>query len=144
MKNLDKVKYGVVFFQAEDGIRDLLVTGVQTCALPILIGGAAGLLLAWWGIDVLRALGPQDLPRVAEIAVNSTVCGFTLTISMASTLIFALIPALQASKPDVSGSLQEGGKGAIGGRETHRLRAILVISQIALSLLLLAGAGLLI
>jgi putative ABC transport system permease protein len=120
--------------------RQLLAEGL----LLSVIGGAAGLLLAWWGIDVLRALGPSDLPRVADIAVNSTVCGFTFAIAVASTMIFALLPALQASRPDVNQSLQEGGKGAIGGRETHRLRAILVTSQMALSLLLLAGAGLLI
>jgi putative ABC transport system permease protein len=121
-------------------VRQLLAEGL----LLSVIGGAAGLLLAWWGIDVLRALSPRDLPRVADIAVNSTVCAFTFAVAVASTMIFALIPALQASKPDVNQSLQEGGKGAIGGRETHRLRAILVTAQVALSLLLLAGAGLLI
>ena len=121
-------------------VRQLLAEGLLLAA----VGGGAGLLLAWWGIDVLRAFGPRDLPRVADIAVNSTVCGFTFAIALASTIIFALIPAIQASRPDVSQSLQEGGKGAIGGRETHRLRAILVTSQVALSLLLLAGAGLLI
>lgn len=120
-------------------VRQLLAEGL----LLSLIGGGAGLLLAWWGIDVLRALGPRDLPRVADIGVNPTVCAFTFAIALASTIIFALIPAIQASRPDVNQSLQEGGR-AIGGRETHRLRAILVTSQVALSLLLLAGAGLLI
>jgi putative ABC transport system permease protein len=109
-----------------------------------IIGGAAGLLLAWWGVDLLRALGPRDLPRVSDIAVNSTVCSFTFGTALVSTIIFALIPALQASRPNVNQSLQEGGKGAIGGRETQRLRAVLVTLQVALSLLLLAGAGLLI
>jgi putative ABC transport system permease protein len=121
-------------------VRQLLAEGL----LLSVIGGAAGLLLAWWGIDVLRALGPRDLPRVGDIAVNSTVCAFTFAIAVVSTIVFALVPAIQASRPDVNQSLQEGGKGAIGGRETHRLRAILVTSQVALSLLLLAGAGLLI
>ena len=121
-------------------VRQLLAEGLVLAV----IGGFAGLLLAWWGIDVLRALGPRDLPRVADIGVNATVCAFTFGIALASTIIFALIPALQASQPDVSQSLQKGGKAGIGGRETHRLRAILVTSQVALSLLLLAGAGLLI
>ena len=121
-------------------VRQLLAEGL----LLSLIGATGGLLLAWWGIDILRALGPRDLPRVAEIAINTTVCGFTFAIAIASTMIFALIPAFQASRPDVNQALQEGGKGGIGGRETHRLRATLVIAQVALSLLLLAGAGLLI
>ncbi len=121
-------------------VRQLLAEGV----LLSILGGVGGLLLAWWGIDILRALGPRDLPRVSEIGINLSVCAFTFAVAIISTMIFALIPALQASKPDVNQSLQEGGKGAIGGRETHRLRAILVTSQVALSLLLLAGAGLLI
>ena len=73
-------------------VRQLLAEGL----LLAVIGGGAGLLLAWWGIDILRALGPRNLPRVADIGVNPTVCAFTFATALASTIFFALIPALQA------------------------------------------------
>jgi putative ABC transport system permease protein len=111
--------------------------------LLALFGALGGLLIAWWGMDLLRVFGPQDVPRLGEISVNTPVWIFTLLIAVGSTLLFALIPALQVTRPNVSESLQEGSRGAVGP-ESHRLRALLVISQVALSLLLLAGAGLLI
>src|SRR5207302_6431515 len=103
----------------------------------------AGLLLAWWGIDLLRWLGPHDIPRIDEVRINSMVIIFTLAAAVFSTLLFALVPALQVSRPNVNESLQEGNRGAVGP-ESHRLRALLIIAQVALSLLLLAVAGLLI
>ena len=106
-------------------------------------GAIGGLLIAWWGMDLLRVFGPQDVPRLGEIAINLPVWSFTFIVAICSTLLFALIPALQVTHPNVNESLQEGNRGAIGP-ESHRLRALLVISQVALSLLLLAGAGLLI
>jgi putative ABC transport system permease protein len=108
-----------------------------------LLGAVGGSLLAWWGIDVLRTFGPQDLPRLNDIVINSTVSAFTLLVAVCSTLIFALVPALQVTKPDVNQSLQEGSRGAVSPG-SHRLRAMFVVSQVALSLLLLASAGLLI
>jgi putative ABC transport system permease protein len=112
--------------------------------LLALLGGAGGLLLAWWGVDVLGALGPRDVPRIADIHVNTTVCLFTFGLAIISTLAFGLVPALQVSRPNVSASLQQGSKGSTGGLHGTRVRAFLVVSQVALSLLLLAGAGLLI
>jgi putative ABC transport system permease protein len=112
--------------------------------LLALLGGCAGLLLAWWGIDVLSAAGPQGLPHLGEIKVNRTVGLFTFFLAIGSTILFGLIPALQVSKPGVSEALQQGAKGSTGGLHTNRLRAFLVVSQVSLSLLLLAGAGLLI
>ena len=112
--------------------------------LLALIGGAGGLLLAWWGIDVLSALGPKNLPRLADIRVDTTVCAFTFALALLSTLAFGLVPALQVSKPNVSDTLQQGAKGSTGGLHSNRVRAALVVSQVSLSLLLLAGAGLLI
>src|SRR5581483_6455821 len=106
-------------------------------------GAIVGLLIAWWGIDLLRAFGPRDVPRLAQISINAPVWFFTFAVAVCSTLPFALIPALQVTRPNVNESLQEGNRGAIGP-ESHRLRGLLVISQVALSLLLLAGAGLLI
>ena len=111
--------------------------------LLALLGAVGGLLIAWWGIDLLRVFGPQDVPRIGEIAINAPVWTFTFGAAVLSTLLFALIPALQVTRPNVNESLQEGSRGA-GGPESHRLRALLVISQVALFLLLLAGAGLLI
>ncbi len=112
--------------------------------LLALLGGSAGLLLAWWGVDLLGAAGPQGLPHVAQINVNVTVCLFTFALAISSTVLFGLIPALQVSRPNVNESLQQGAKGSTGGLHSNRLRAFLVVSQVSLSLLLLAGAGLLI
>ncbi|MFN2623113.1 MAG: ABC transporter permease [Chthoniobacterales bacterium] len=109
-----------------------------------LLGGGAGLLLAWWGVDLLSAAGPQGLPHLGQIKVNMTVCVFTFVLAIGSTLLFGLFPALQVSRPAVNESLQQGAKGSTGGLHTNRLRAFLVVSQVSLSLLLLAGAGLLI
>ena len=108
-----------------------------------IIGAVAGLLLAWWGIDLLRVFGPQDLPRLAAISINGSVFSFTFAAAIFSTLVFALIPALQLTRPNVNESLQSGSRGAVGP-ESHYLRRLLIITQVALSLLLLAGAGLLI
>src|SRR5882762_785006 len=108
-----------------------------------IFGAAGGLLIASWGIDLLRVFGPQDVPRLGEVAINARVFSFTFAAAIFSTLLFALVPALQVTRPNVSESLQEGNRGAVGP-ESHHLRRLLVVAQVALSLLLLAGAGLLI
>jgi putative ABC transport system permease protein len=108
-----------------------------------IFGAVGGLLIAWWGIDLLRVFGPQDVPRLAAAAINGPVFFFTFVAAIFSTLVFALIPALQLTRPNISESLQAGNRGAVGP-ESHHLRRLLVIAQVALSLLLLAGAGLLI
>ena len=112
--------------------------------LLALLGGCAGLLLAGWGVDLLSAAGPQGLPHLGQIKVNGTVGLFTFILAIGSTMLFGLTPALQVSRPAVNESLQQGAKGSTGGLHTNRLRAFLVVSQVSLSLLLLAGAGLLI
>jgi putative ABC transport system permease protein len=112
--------------------------------LLALMGGTAGLLLASWGVDLLGAAGAQGLPHIAQIKVNFTVCAFTFALAIGSTVLFGLIPALQVSRSSVNESLQQGAKGSTGGLHTNRLRGFLVVSQVSLSLLLLAGAGLLI
>jgi len=120
-------------------IRQLLGEGL----ILALIGAVGGLLLAWWGIDLLRVFGPRDVPRLEETQVNGLVVVFTLAVAVFSSLLFALLPALQVSRPNLNESLQEGDRGA-AGPESHRLRALLVVAQVAFSVLLLAGAGLLI
>jgi putative ABC transport system permease protein len=121
-------------------VRQLLA---ETFLLSI-AGGAAGLLLAWWSIDALTAFGPSDLPRASEITVNSGVVAFTFGISILTSIAFGVVPALHASRPSVSGSLKDAARGSSGGVHGNRLRSVFVVSQFALSLILLVGAGLLI
>ncbi len=120
-------------------VRQLVAEGL----ILALVGAGFGLFLAWWGIDLLRLFGPRDVPRIDEIQVNGAVVVFTFAVAVLSTLLFAAFPALQVSRPNVNESLQEGDRGAVGP-ESQRLRALLVVTQVALSMLLLAGAGLLI
>ncbi|MEY2440204.1 MAG: hypothetical protein QOI34_1589, partial [Verrucomicrobiota bacterium] len=78
--------------------------------LLALAGGAAAILLAWWGIDLLIAIGPQDLPRLNEISVNGTVVAFTFIIAVCTSIIFGLAPALRASRPEVEQTLKEASR----------------------------------
>ncbi|MEK6286650.1 MAG: ABC transporter permease [Acidobacteriota bacterium] len=106
-----------------------------------LLGGALGLLLALWGIDALRALSPSNLPRIEEIRIDGRVLGFTLIATLLTGLLFGLAPARQATRIDLQETLKEGGRGS--SMSTRRLlRGLLVVSEIALSLILLVGAGL--
>jgi putative ABC transport system permease protein len=113
-------------------------------ALLSLVGGAAGLLLAFWGLKLLVALSPADIPRLDQTGIDVRVLAFTLAVSLVTGLIFGLAPALQSSKSDPNESLKEGGRGSTGGVGGRRVRNLLVVSEIALSLILLIGAGLLI
>jgi len=109
-----------------------------------LIAGAAGLLLAKWGSDALVALAPGDVPRLAESGIDGWVLAFTLGISVAASLLFGLAPALQISRVDLNETLKQGATRAVGGGQASRMRAALVVVEVALSVVLLAGAGLLI
>jgi putative ABC transport system permease protein len=107
------------------------------------IGGALGLMLSFWLIELLISISPPDSPRLSETNLDYRVLAFTLAISVFTGLIFGLAPALHASKLDVSGSLKEGGRSAEGYRRTNA-RSLLLIGEVAMSLILLVGAGLLI
>lgn len=112
-------------------------------ALLACLGGAAGLLLAWWGVEALVALKPENLPRLESISLDGRVFGFALAVSLLTGLVFGLAPAWLATRLNVSAALKEGGRGAVSGAR-HRLRSALVVAELALALILLVGAGLLI
>jgi putative ABC transport system permease protein len=108
-----------------------------------LAGGAVGLLLASWGVSMLVAYGPSDVPRLQEVGLDRYVLGFTFGATVLTGLLFGLAPALQAAKPNPNNTLKESGRGpSHTGRS--RMRSALIVSEVALSLMLLVGAALLI
>ncbi|MEW6209480.1 MAG: ABC transporter permease [Acidobacteriota bacterium] len=113
-------------------------------ALLSVIGGGAGLLLAMWGVDFLVAASPVQLPHAGEIGVDGWALAFTALASLATGLVFGIVPALQATRPDVQETLKETGQSVTAGIARNRLRKTLVVAEIALALILLACAGLLI
>ena len=106
-------------------------------------GGALGLLMAVWGVALMTRLLPRDFPRLADINIDWRVLGFTLVASVLTGILFGLAPALQIARSDVQESLKESGRGTSGSRRHNRLRNLLIVGEVALSVVLLAGAGLL-
>jgi putative ABC transport system permease protein len=113
-------------------------------ALLGLLGGILGLILAFAGTRLLFNHSPSNFPRTNEIAVDGRVLAFTLGLSVFTAVIFGVVPALQASKPDLVRTLKVGGRGFAMGHGWQRLRLLLVASEMALALVLLIGAGLMI
>jgi len=120
-------------------VRQLIVESTLLAALA----GAAGVALAAWGSQVLIALAPADVPRLEEAGLDTRVLVFTLGLSLAASLLFGLAPALHASRVDLNDALKQGAARAIVGGGAKRLRGALVVAEIALSVVLLIGAGLL-
>jgi predicted permease len=106
-------------------------------------GGGLGLLLAFWSMDLLRVLLPADLPRIGDIRIDGWVIAFALGISAATGILFGVLPSWRASTLNVNEALKAASRAATAGRGAHRVQASLVISEVCLSLVLVAGAGLL-
>jgi putative ABC transport system permease protein len=114
-------------------------------ALLALAGGVAGLLLAKWGTDLLLKLAPQNLPRMSDVSLDGRALAFTAAVTLLTGLIFGLVPALQASKPNLTETMKDaGGRGSTEGGRRQFVRGSLVVLEMASALLLLVGAGLLI
>src|SRR3990172_5163509 len=120
--------------------RELLLESVSLG----LLGGVLGIALAYAGIRLLVAIGPESLPRLNEIGIDATVLLFTFVISIASGVLFGLFPLFKYGRMSLTAALKEGGRGGSEGRERHRARSFLVAVQIALALVLLVGSGLMI
>src|SRR4051794_35499929 len=120
-------------------LRQMLTESILLSA----IGGAAGLILSIWLTGVLMSMLPESAPRLEHIGIDYRVLAFALGVSALTGVLFGIVPALQASKLDVTSALKEGGRSGEGHRRTSA-RSLLLIGEVALSLMLLVGAGLLI
>ena len=123
-------------------MRQLLVESI----LLALVGGGLGVLLAFWGVDLMLALVPEDLrfARLDEARVDGAVLAFTAGISILTGIITGLLPGFKASRPDLTEALKEAGRGTTSGWRLRRARGLLVVAEVAVTLVLLVGAGLLI
>jgi putative ABC transport system permease protein len=119
-------------------IRQVLTESLLLGAL----GGAAGLLLAYWGLDLIAALAPTDTHGFRELRIDPLVLGFTVAAAVAAGALFGLAPALHAVRGSINRALGHGAR--MAGSGSNRLRGVLVASEIALSIVLLIGAGLMI
>jgi predicted permease len=124
--------------------RPRLVSQMLTeSALLALLGAGAGMLLAVWGMDLLISLNPGGVPRLGDARIDGRALGFTLALSMLTALIFGLVPALSASKPDLQKAIKGTGQTSTSNSGL-KLHGMLVISEVAVTLVLLVGAGLMI
>jgi putative ABC transport system permease protein len=121
----------------------LLKQVLTESVLLALIGGVAGVLLALWGVELLKVIGAQTVPRLGEVNVDFTVLGVTLAVAVGTGIIFGLVPGLASARPELTEALKEGGRSSTQGTGRNRLRNGLVIAEVALALVLLSGAGLL-
>jgi predicted permease len=120
-------------------IRQLLTESV----VMAVIGGALGVLLAFWGVELILALDPGEVPRVTPISVDGTALLFAVALSVVTGVLFGVGPAWQASRPQLQSTLKDATRGTTGEGSRHLARMGLVLAEVALSLVLLVGAGLL-
>src|ERR1035441_7716630 len=119
----------------------------QLCTESLLLalaGGALGACLSLWGTRVLAGMARESLAQAGEIRADATGLGFTAAVSLLAGLVFGLAPALAVSRPDLNAVLRSEGRGSTAGRRRNRFRSLLVVSQVALSTVLVIGAGLLV
>jgi putative ABC transport system permease protein len=109
-----------------------------------MLGALLGLLLTKGGIQILKSFGPANIPRLNEVAIDARVLAFTLGVSLLTAIIFGLKPALQTTRPDINEWLKDGQRTSTAGSGFERVRNWLVVTEVALALILLIGAGLLI
>jgi putative ABC transport system permease protein len=121
-------------------VRQLLTESV----LLSLTGGFVGLVLAKWGMDLLLKLAPQNLPRMGDVGLDGRALAFTAAITLLTGVIFGLVPALQASKPNLNEVMKDAGRGSTEGGRRQFIRSTLVVLEVASALVLLVGAGLMI
>jgi putative ABC transport system permease protein len=121
-------------------VRQLLTESVVLS----MTGGALGLVLAVWWSDLLVALGKENIPRALQVGLDWRVLIFTMVVSILTGVIFGLVPAIHSSKTELTESLKEGGRSGGEGARRNRVRGVLVISELAIAVVLLVGAGLLI
>jgi putative ABC transport system permease protein len=108
-----------------------------------LAGAAMATVIASWGIrGLIASLPAESLPRLNEVGIDKTVLAFTALIALLTGVVCGLAPALRAFRTDLQETLKSGGRGSTAGRPEHRTRSLLVISEVALALMLLVGAGL--
>lgn len=119
-------------------IRQLLVES----SLLALVGGALGLLFALWGVDLLSAARPQAIELLGPISIDPPVLAYTLAVALGTGLLFGLVPAIYASRPDLGQALKDADNRTTAGGSHLRIRNLLVVVEVALALVLLVGAGL--
>ncbi len=125
------------------GRKQLILQLMTESTLIAALGGSLGFLLAVWGIDLLISILPVQLPSFVHVQMNLGILAFTCFVSLATGIILGLVPALRASRPDLNSSLKTGAPGS-GERHGNKIRNTLVITQMALALMLMTGAGLMI
>jgi putative ABC transport system permease protein len=126
------------------GARRLVVQHLTEALMLASAGGLLGIAAAWGAIEAVRRLAPPDLPRVDEIVLDAPILVFALAAMVVSAVLFGVAPARQAWKVDVAPALHDSGRASTGGRGGRRLRAALVVAEIALAVPLVAGGGLLV
>src|SRR5262249_21349662 len=121
-------------------LRQLLIESLMLAIL----GGAMGVMLAYWGVSLLVTFAPPNLPRAREVGLDRWVFGFTILVTFLTGLLFGLAPAWQSVRVKLNEILKEGTRGVLGSASQSWLRRGLVVAEIAMSLVLLVSAGLLI